>query len=261
MLELRITTTGELQGGRIPGVNIVALDGGGFMVTIDPIEAHKLQGSKRQLAALRAATAPERHARDEERLTLYDNLTKLVFSLSGFLEAYDWVLASPLIGLTDEGKDRIRSLFAGAEPAARAALSDVRAMKVDWSTVLDEVEVDKPSGEGLDRNVWATMADELEPMVRGPEGALIVQACREAAQLDEVFTFGWEVDWLSKLLNTLLLSAANARAVMAIDPARYAGASEIYRALLLMAMSAARMLVMRRMIQAPVEPPTATPED
>lgn len=251
MLKLILITgpDGDLSLQDAPaGVSIVARDEGGYRLDIDPLEALNLQGSKRKLAALREAAASDQQA-------MTGTLMKVTLALSGFLEAYDWLMQSPQSGLTDDGRARIQSFFLGVVSGARSVLADARTVDVDWDEVVGGRKVDAPQGDGLERPIWATIGAELQPMVNGPEGAALVRFIQSFAEEEPDLTFADPVDWLHWIYSSLVRAAAGCRAVMETDPHRRDFATKLYQGVVSVALNVSRAMVLRGLALVPEPPP------
>lgn len=243
---------GVVVGDALPaGVAIVVLPDGNVRVTVDPLVAHNLQGSKRQLAALRAQLAQERKPWDADRQRMTDTLMKVTFALSSFLEAYDWLMASPQSGLTDDGRARIQGYFLGVLSGARAVLADARTVNVDWDEVVGGRKVDGVTGEGIERPVWATIAAELQPMVNGPEGAALVRFLEHFALEEPELRFNSPTDWLHWVYSSTVRGLAACRAIMETDPDRREFATKLYQGLVSVSLNLARALAIRGLALVP----------
>lgn len=262
MLNIRVKPDGTIDGNH-PGVAIVALPDGGFSVQVDPLVAHHLQGSKRQLAAMRQAQAIGREPWENERKALTDVLMKVTLALSALVESYDWLLQSPTSGLDTEGRTRIQAFFLATAPAARRALTDARGVDIDWAEVVNGGR--KPERlAGPLPSVWATMGTEVAPAVNGAEGAALLQVIDALAQLEPDMTFDADVDWLYEVYALVIHGAGNCRALMEADPTRRDFAHKLYSGLMAVSLNVGRQLALRQLAteaEAPIVPHDAPPEE
>lgn len=209
------------------GVTVVTGDNGECTVTIDPIVAFGLHGSKAKLVAARKDLAGLREDRSKQTRVLME----LTLALSSLLESADRLQAAQE---TDEGRDVIGAFLAMSSDAARRAISQVGDAQIDWVQVLSGRVEDTPPPAG----VWARMIAELEPMVTGPEGAALILTLRELSEIE-----GSEPgygDALYALYAVIVQAAGAARALMIKEPAEHVFARPIYKGLVNLALSLIR---------------------
>ena len=252
MLTIRAKPDGTIDGSH-PGVAIVALPDGGFSVQVDPLVAHRLRGSKRQLAKMRQTQSIERKSMEDERRYLTDVLMKLTLTLSGLVESYDWLMQSPTSGLADDGRARIHAFFLATVPAARRALTDSRGVNIDWEEVISGRKVDRLPAPMP--NIWATMGTEVAPAVNGPEGAALLAALDTFAREEPGTTFDAGVDWLHAVYVLCIHAAGNCRAMMEADPVRKDFAHKLYAGLVAVSLNVGRQLVLRQLALTAEPPP------
>lgn len=233
------------------GVAVVVGDNGEATVIIDPLVAFDLQGSKRQLAALRAERAQERQPWDRERAAMTETLMQVTMALSGMMEAYDWLINGPENGMTDEGRARLRMMFLSAVQAARTAIEQAGRVPVDWEEVVAGRKLPAEERATRGSGVWEAMARELAPMVNGPEGAALIRLLDElAAQDDGYHLDSASTDWLYDAYRRCVQAAGACRGLMG-DPDSKETAVRFYRGFVAASLNLGRALALRQFALMP----------